>query len=326
VLFLRNNGEFLMPQTTGERFKRFWKDIISQPQLQLMAMVGVIFLFLFHYLPMFGLIFAFKDVDYAVDVMGALKTGDWVGFDYFIEFVTDRNFGNIMMNTIVLSFLQLIITMPCSLLFALILSEIRSPSLKSGIQVVSFFPNFVSWIVYGSIIISMLSVDTGVVNHLLMKLGIISQPTMFLEDPDKFYGIMVVSNLMKNVGWGSVIYMSAISTIDGSLYEAAKIDGANRVQRILHITIPSIIAMIFVNLIFNLSQVLNSDFAQIWMFQRPLNLSRSEVLDIYIAKTGFNSMRYSYVTAVGVFKGVIGTLLLVFGNKISSKLLGRRLF
>lgn len=323
---MRNNGEFLMPRSAGERFKTFWSDVIHQPQIQLMAMLGVIFLFLFNYLPMFGLVFAFKDVDYAVDVMSAMKTGEWVGFEYFIEFVTDRNFGNIILNTVALSLLQLIVIMPCSLAFALILSEVRSAGLKSGIQCISFFPNFVSWIVYASIIISMLSVDTGMVNNLLMKSGLISKPVMFLEDPNKFYGLMVISNLMKNVGWGSVIYMSTISTIDPSLYEAAKIDGASRLQRIRHIIIPSIIVMIFVNLIFNFSQILNSDFAQIWMFQRPLNLSRSEVLDIYIAKTGFNEMRYSYVTAVGVFKSVIGTALLVFGNKFSSKVLGRRLF
>ena len=323
---MRNNGEFIMPRSRRERWKEFWSEIKKQPALQLMAMVGVVFLFIFNYVPMFGLAFAFFDVDGSVDIMGSFSNMDWVGLSYFKEFVTDENFLNIILNTTCISLLQLIVNFPMSLIFALVLSEVKNRNIKSGIECVSFFPNFVSWIAYGAIVCAMLSSDGGVINGILQQLGIIDKSIHFIETPAYFWAIAVISNLCKNLGWGSVIYLSAISQIDPCLYDAARIDGATRFQRILHITLPSIIIVLFVNLVFQLSQMLNSDFAQIWMLQRTMNLSRSEVLDIYIAKVGFNQMRYSYVTAAGLFKSVIGTVLLVGGNKVCSKFLGRRLF
>lgn len=304
----------------------FWRDIAKQPQLQIMAFSGVVFLFIFNYLPMFGLLFAFVDVDYSVDVMGSLREWNWVGMEYFKEFITDDNFLNIILNTVCIGFFQLVVCFPMSVLFALVLSEMKNANLKSGIECVSFFPNFVSWIAYAAIVLSILSSDTGIVNDILLKLHVIDKPIYFMETPDYFWGIAVFSNLAKNLGWGSVLYLSAISTIDQSLYEAARLDGASRLQRIWHVTLPCITAMLFINLIFQMSQLLNSDFAQIWMLQNNLNLTRSEVLDVYIAKIGFSEMRYSYVTAVGLFKAVIGTLMLVGGNYFSSKLLKRRLF
>ncbi|WP_321003923.1 ABC transporter permease [Eisenbergiella porci] len=291
-----------------------------------MAMLGVIFLFIFNYLPMFGVVIGFKDMDYALNINKALSTSSFVGFKNFLAFLHDKDFKNIMVNTLGLNFLQLIITFPVPIIFAVMLNELRSKKLQKGVQTITYFPYFISWVVFGGILIGMLSPEGGVVNEILKTMGIIKEPISFVSNPDYFWGVVIISSLIKGLGWGAIIYIAAIAGIDSALYDAAKIDGANRFQKALYITIPCITGTIVVMLLLQVSGLLSSNFDQIYVLQNPLNLSRSEVLDTYIYKIGISQRRYSFTTAVGLFKSIISLVLLTSGNLISKKLLGRGLY
>lgn len=291
-----------------------------------MAMLGVVFLFVFNYLPMFGIVIGFKDMDYALNINRALKTSDFVGLQNFTAFLRDRDFKNIMLNTLGLNFLQLIITFPMPVIFAILLGELRSAKLRKSVQTVTYFPYFISWVVFGGILIGMLSPEGGVVNEVLKALGLMKEPISFVSNPAYFWGIVIVSSLIKGLGWGAIIYIAAIAGIDGELYDAAKIDGANRLQKALYITIPCIAGTIVVMLLLQVSGLLSSNFDQIYVLQNPLNLSRSEVLDTFIYKIGISQRRYSFTTAVGLFKSVISLILLSTGNFISRKFFGRGLY
>lgn len=291
-----------------------------------MAMLGVIFLFIFNYLPMFGVVIGFKDMDYALNINKALSASSFVGIQNFLAFLHDKDFKNIMINTLGLNFLQLIITFPVPIIFAVMLNELRSKKLQKGVQTITYFPYFISWVVFGGILIGMLSPEGGVVNEILKTMGIIKEPISFVSNPKYFWGVVIVSSLIKGLGWGAIIYIAAIAGIDSALYDAAKIDGANRFQKALYITIPCITGTIVVMLLLQVSGLLSSNFDQIYVLQNPLNLSRSEVLDTYIYKIGISQRRYSFTTAVGLFKSIISLVLLTSGNLISKKLLGRGLY
>lgn len=291
-----------------------------------MAMLGVVFLFVFNYLPMFGLIIGFKDMDYVLNISASLTKSEFVGLQNFQAFLNDKDFKNIMINTLGLNILQLIITFPIPIFFAVMLNELRSKKLQKGIQTVTYFPYFISWVVFGGILIGMLSPEGGIVNEVLMGLGLIDEPVSFVSDPKYFWGIVIVSSLIKGLGWGAIIYIAAIAGIDGALYDAAKIDGANRFQKAVYVTIPCIAGTIVVMLLLQVSGLLSSNFDQIYVLQNPLNLSRSEVLDTYIYKIGISQRRYSFTTAVGLFKSVISMILLTGGNLISRKFFGRGLY
>lgn len=291
-----------------------------------MAMCGVVFLFIFNYLPMFGVIIGFKDMDYALNISKALSTSQFVGLSNFKAFLEDRDFKNVMVNTLGLNFLQLIITFPVPIIFAIMLNELRSKKLQKGVQTITYLPYFLSWVVFGGILIGMLSPEGGVVNEILKALGLIKEPISFVGNPAYFWAIVIISSLIKGLGWGAIIYIAAIAGIDGALYDAAKIDGANRFQKAIYITIPCITGTIVVMLLLQVSGLLSSNFDQIYVLQNPLNLSRSEVLDTYIYKIGISQRRYSFTTAVGLFKSIISMILLTSGNFISKKILGRGLY
>lgn len=224
-----------------------------------------------------------------------------------------------------LNLLQLLITFPVPILFAILLNEIKLPRFKKTVQTVTYFPYFISWAVFGGIILGMISSE-GVVNQILLSLHIIDQPIAFNSNPAYFWGIVIISSLIKGLGWGAVIYIAAIAGIDQSLYDAAQVDGANRWHKNIYITIPCIAGTIVVMLLLSISGLLSSNFDQIYILQNPLNLSRSEVLDTYIYKIGISQRRYSFTTAIGLFKSFISMVLISSGHLISKKLLGRGLF
>lgn len=291
-----------------------------------MAMLGVVFLFIFNYLPMFGVIIGFKDMDYALNINKALSASDFVGFQNFLAFLRDKDFKKIMINTLGLNILQLVFTFPVPIIFAIMLNELRSKRLQKCVQTITYFPYFISWVVFGGILIGMLSPESGVINEILLALNFIKEPISFASNPDYFWAIVIISSLIKGLGWGAIIYIAAIAGIDGALYDAAMIDGANRFQKAVYVTIPCIAGTIVVMLLLQVSSLLSSNFDQIYVLQNPLNLSKSEVLDTYIYKIGISQRRYSFTTAVGLFKSVISLILLTGGNLISKKLLGRGLY
>ena len=300
------------------RKSKKWKS--SEIQLFLMAMLGIVFVAVFAYAPMFGIVLAFKDADGYLSITKAIADAPWCGFDNFRNFLTDPDFKKVMVNTIGLNLLQLLINFPAPIIFAIMLSEIRSKKFRKFIQTITYFPYFLSWVVFGGIILVLLD-TTGVINTVLKTLHLTNDSINFGE-AKYFWGTIIITSIIKGLGWGAIIYIAAIAGIDPQLYEAARMDGANRWHRIMHITLPSIAPTIILFFILSLSGILNNGFDHIWTFQNQINLDASEVLDTFIYKNGIIQQQYSYTTAVGVFKSVIAIILLVVGNKICKKVTG----
>ncbi|WP_141499740.1 ABC transporter permease [Paenibacillus luteus] len=299
-----------------------WFRIISQFELQSMVWPGLIFLFVFAYIPMYGILIAFKDYDMFLGVTGS----PWVGFDHFVEFFFDPNFFRVMRNTLAINGLNLIIGFPAPIIFALLLNEISTMKFKRFVQTISYLPHFVSWVVFGGLILTILSPSNGILNYLLMQLGLISEPINFIGDANNFWYILVSGEVLKGLGWGAIIYIAAISGVDQEMYEAATIDGAGRLQKMWYVTLPSIMGTVVIMLIFAISAILNTGFEQILVLQNPLNLDTSETIDTYVYKTGIQQMRYSYSTAVGVAKSIVAVLLLLSANYFSKKITNQGLF
>ena len=298
--------------------KKIWTP--SNVQLLLMVSLGVVFIAIFAYLPMFGLILAFKSGDGYLNIMEAILDAEWAGFSNFEAFLTDPAFGNVMTNTLGLNSLQLLINFPAPILFAILISELPWKKIRKTIQTITYFPYFLSWITYGGIILLLINSD-GIVNTILLQTGAVTEAVDFGE-AEWFWPTIIITSLLKGLGWGSIIYTAAIAGIDPQLYEAAAMDGANRFHRIFKITIPSIAPTIVLFFILSVSGILNNGFDHIWTFQNQINLARSEVLDTFIYKYGVVDLQYSYTTAAGFFKSVVAIVLLGIGNFVAKKTTG----
>lgn len=295
-----------------------WRKFKEQKFLQAMVIPWVIWLIIFAYIPMYGIIIAFKEFD----VTKGILNSPWVGLMQFKMFFNSPDFWNIMRNTLGISLLKLVFGFPAPIVFALLLNELSSDRYKKTIQSISYLPHFISWVVVAGMLIRILSTEGGLINDLLILLGIIKEPVNFLGEQRYFWGILLISDIWKGVGWGSIIYLAAISNIDQEMYESAIVDGASRLKRIIHITLPSIAPTIVVLLIFSLSGILNANFDQIYLLQNPLILEVSEVIDTYVFKTGISQGRFSYSTAAGLFKSVISVILIIITNILSKKISG----
>lgn len=290
-----------------------------------MASLGFVFLLVFNYAPMFGITLAFKKGDYVIDIKDAIFNSDSAGLENFAKFLTDPEFKDVVINTLGMNVLSLIITFPAPIIFALLINEVKNKAFKRVTQTVSYFPFFLSWIVFGGIILNMLDSQTGIVNDILVSLKLVEEPINFGKS-EYFWGLIILTGLIKGVGWGSIIYLAAIAGIDKSMYEAADIDGANRWSKMLFITLPSILPTITVYLILAVSGILNSGFDQIWIFRNQMNLDRSEVIDTYVYQYGILKKRHSYATAIGLVKSLVAFVLLIFSNTLSKKLTGRGIY
>ena len=284
-----------------------------------MASLGFVFLLVFNYAPMFGIALAFKKGDYVIDIKDAIFNSDSAGLENFAKFLTDPEFKDVVINTLGMNVLSLIITFPAPIIFALLINEVKNKAFKRVTQTVSYFPLF------GGIILNMLDSQTGIVNDILVSLKLVEEPINFGKS-EFFWGLIIVTGLIKGVGWGSIIYLAAIAGIDKSMYEAADIDGANRWSKMLFITLPSILPTITVYLILAVSGILNSGFDQIWIFRNQMNLDRSEVIDTYVYQYGILKKRHSYATAIGLVKSLVAFVLLIFSNTLSKKLTGRGIY
>lgn len=322
TLFKKKSAYAATLQTISPLAVQHKKKKITRSAIELLIMVslGIVFIAIFAYLPMFGLILAFKSGDGYLNIMEAITDAPWCGFDNFKAFFEDPDFSNVMVNTLGLNILQLLINFPAPILFAILLSELPWQKIRKTIQTITYFPYFLSWITYGGIVLALINSD-GIVNSILMATHVISKPIEF-GTAGWFWPIIIITSLLKGLGWGSIIYVAAIAGINPQLYEAADMDGANRRHRIFHITIPSIAPTIVLFFILSVSGILNNGFDHIWTFQTQINLSRSEVLDTFIYKYGSVQQLYSYTTAVGLFKSVVAIILLGIGNFISKKITG----
>jgi len=306
------------------KIKKLLRDK-DQLSLQSMIIPGILFVLIFTFIPLYGVLIAFKEYNVVTGVRGIFES-EWVGLANFKEFVNDINFWNMLKNTLGINFLSLVITFPFTILFALMLNEVTSAKFKKLTQTVTYLPHFISWSIFGGLVISILSPSTGVVNYLLQKLGFIDQGIHFLGNPDYFWLLAVLTNLIKELGWGAILYLAAIAGIDQEMYEAAYMDGATRFQRIWHITLPSITGTIVILLVFQISNILNSGFDQFFVLQNPLNIDASEVIDTYVYKVGLQEFRMEYATAVGLMKTVIALFLLYFANFVAKRITGKGIF
>jgi len=258
-------------------------------------------------------------------------TSEWVGFKYFIEFFNDLNFWNIIRNTFVISILKLIFTFPVPVIFAITLNEVRNPGIKKVVQTVSYLPHFISWVVVSGILFSFLNQQNGLINQILVLTGAVDTPISFLADPQYFWPMVVISDIWKEMGWWAIIFLAAITGIDQQLYEAALVDGANRMQRIWHITLPNIKSTIMIVLILSLGNLFGgglggSNFDQCYLLGNAVNNDVSEIIQTYVLTMGLAQGRYSFATAIGLLQSVLSLILIYTSNYITNKLSGVGLF
>ena len=307
--------------------KRKAKWVARDYVLFSIASIGALFLAVFAYVPMFGIIIAFKDDSMFFNIFEVILYGDFVGFANFKEFFMDQKFWSVITNTLGLNLFMLLINFPAPILFALLLNEIIHSKYKKLIQTMSIFPHFISWVVFGGLVIALADMSTGVINPILYWLGIgSSDDPINLLTADYFWGLMIIVSMIKGVGWGSVIYLAAITAINPEIYEAAKLDGANRLHCAINITLPSIAPTITVFLLLNISNLLSNNFEQFYVLQNPANIKKSEVLSTYIYQKGMLDREYAYTTAMGFFESCVGLILMFTANTISRKTAGRGLF
>lgn len=280
-----------------------------------MAIPGAIWMLIFNFIPMYFIIVAFQRYNTSKGVLGST----WVGFDNFIEFFTDERFFLIIRNTFGLNGLRLLICFPAGIIFALMLNELTSTKYKKIVQTISYLPHFLSWVIVGGIMFNWLS-ESGMLTQLLVNVGILPEARHLLGSTDGFWGILVTSEVWKELGWSAIIYIAAISGIDQSLYEAASIDGAGRMRRIWHITLPGIAGTISVLLVLNIGNLLGSNFDQLLIFNKNVLHDAVDVIDLYAYRMGIQSGRLSYATAIGLFRSVFAFLLLIGANTASKKL------
>lgn len=299
-----------------------WQRFKSQFALQSMVWPGILFLLLFSYVPMYGILIAFKEYDLFLGVADS----PWIGFTHFKEFVNDPNFLNVLRNTLAMNLMGLMLGFPAPIVFALFLNELNKKRFKRFVQTISYLPHFVSWVIFGGLVLTVLSPSNGILNLLLTSLHIIDEPINFIAKPHLFWMIMVSAEILKGIGWGAIIYIAAIAGVDQELYDAAKIDGAGRFGRMWYVTLPAIMGTVVIMLIFAISSILNTGFEQIMVLQNPLNQDVSETIDTYVYKVGLRQMRYSYSTAVGLAKSVVALILLIAANYVSRKVTDNSLF
>ena len=310
--------------------KSFWARLREEKYLQAMALLGIVWMLIFNYIPMYGILIAFKKNFYITTPLFSKKffTTPWApngGFQHFINFFKDEEFFNVMANTLGISILKLIFNFTLPIVFALLLNEVRNIRFKKAVQTITYMPHFLSWVVLGGILTTWLG-EGGLFNELLIKMGILKEGVAFLAYPKYFWAITVISDLWKELGWSAIIYLAAISGIDQEMYEAAKVDGASRWKQIWTITLPSIAPTVTIMFILAVGGLLNTNFDQILVLNNPLNAPRSNVLDIYVYQTAMRGMRYSYASAIGLFKSVIAFILLFIANQVTKKLNDTSLF
>ena len=270
----------------------------------IVATLGLIYILVFHYVPMVGVLLGFKDADYSANLLGALLFEDWVGFDHFVEFLHDVDFWNVMTNTLVVNVIMLLVNFFAPILFALLINEVKHAVYKKGIHVVATFPNFISWAIYGGIVIALTDQTTGIMNPILNLFGLSSEENpVYLMGNDYIWAVIIVSSLIKTVGWGSIIYMAAIASVDVQLYEAAELDGINRWQKAIYITLPSIKPTILFALVMLTIGGFNV-FTSIKMITDGKPMHETEVILTWMYSKAFNSGEFGYAAALSFIVAV----------------------
>jgi len=287
----------------GVRIKKYW-------QIYLLILPAIVVLLWFRYYPMYGLQIAFRDYKIVKGITGS----KWVGMKWFIKMFSTPKFMEVLGNTLIINLLHLLTSLPFSVTFGLMLNEMTHIRYKRVLQTISYLPHFLSWVIVYAIFNNLLSMN-GIINSAIHALG--GEKIVFLSESEWFRGVLVSSTLWKNTGWNTIVILAAITSIDPQLYEAAVIDGANRLQRMIHVTLPGIRSTIVVLLILQLGRIMGDDVTQVLMFYNSAVYDVGDVLGTYIYRQGLGKMQYSFTSAAGMFQSVIGMTLILITNKIA---------
>ncbi|MGO4697150.1 ABC transporter permease [Paenibacillus sp. 2TAB26] len=289
------------------------KILIRDRWLYLMLLPGLVYFILFKYFPMWGVLISFQDYQ---PYLGFWKS-EWVGLKHFIRLFNEPTFGLLFWNTVVLAMYNLLFFFPLPIIVALMLNEVRKEFFKRFVQTLIYIPHFFSWVVVVGVFYILFTVEGGVINELIVKMG--GEKINFLLSAEWFRSMIMTEIIWKETGWGTIIFLAALAGVDPGLYEAAKIDGAGRIRQLWHITLPAIRGTIIILLILRLGDFMDTGFEQIILMLNALNREVGEVFDTYVYTTGINQGQFSYSTAVGLFKSVIGLILVLGTNALAKK-------
>ncbi|MFD7522852.1 ABC transporter permease [Paenibacillus chitinolyticus] len=306
---IRTTGTAGRP-VAGTEKKPVWKRMVLNWELYVFIAPAFLYFLIFHYGPMYGILIAFKNFIPTKGIWGS----PWVGFDHFVHFFESYYFWDLLWNTLSISLYDLAVGFPIPILLALAFNEVRDGFFKRMVQTVTYAPHFISVVVMAGMIITFLSPSTGILVHLIEKLGF--EAPQVLTDPNWFKTMYVFSGVWQSAGWGTIIYLAALSGVDPQLHEAAIIDGASRFQRIRHINIPTIVPTMTILLILNMGSLFGVGFEKILLLQNPLNMEASDVISTFVYRSGLVNAQYSFSAAVGLFNSVVSAVLLVTVNQI----------
>jgi putative aldouronate transport system permease protein len=307
-----NNGKVNKSRRLGTRI---WKSRF----LYLLILPTIIYFSIFTYAPFYGITIAFKDYK----IMQGIMDSPWVGFKHFEAMFSSEKFPALLKNTVLISFYRLAFGFPIPILFALLLNEVKNLTFKRSIQTITYFPHFLSWVVFAGIIYNFIG-PSGIINLLLVNSGL--DKFNFTTNPDVFRTLVVITAILKEFGWGAIIYLAALSGIDSQLYEAAKIDGAGKMRQIWHVTLPGIRPIIALLFCLQLAGILDAGFDQIFMFINPAVYDVGDIIDTYVYRLGILQSQFELSTAVGLFKGIIGMILIITANTIIRRMGGKSLW
>lgn len=296
-----------------------FKKIFSNYQLYLFLLPALIYFIVFHYLPMYGILIAFKDFVATKGIMGS----PWVGFKHFDRFFESFQFWTLIKNTLGLSVVQLIVGFPLPIFLALMLNQIRSEKYKRFVQTVVYAPHFISVVVLAGMIFVFFS-NNGLINNIILLFG--GDPISFMAKPEWFKPLYIASGVWQETGWAAIIYLAALAGVSPELHEAAVMDGANKWQRIFHVDIPAIMPTAVILLILSVGGIMNIGFEKAYLLQTPMNQPSAEIIPTYVYKMGLQQAQYSFAAAVGLFNAVINLILLIAVNKFAKKLSGTGLW
>lgn len=290
------------------RNNSFFSNLVRYRFLYILMVPGLLYYVIFHYITKYGIVIAFQDYNVYSGLEGMFSKAKWVGLKNFTDFFSSYYFTRLMVNTLKISFLKILFGFPAPIILALMFNELSCIHLKKAMQTISYLPNFLSWVILAGMVYALLSVN-GPVNQLISVLG--GQPVSFLTDNRYFVSILVCSSIWSNVGWGSIIYIAMLTGVDPQLYESAVIDGANRFQRCIYISLPSLYNLMALQLIFSMGGILNAGFEQILMLYSPQVYQTGDIIDTFVYREGLINLRYSYSTAVGFFQSIMGFILML---------------
>ena len=288
-----------------------WKYMLQHKWLYFLILPGIIYFIMFRYVPMGGLVIAFKDYSPFKGIWGSA----WVGFKHFQKFFSNKDFAKLLTNTLGISILQLLLYFPAPIILSLFLNEVRHSGYKRVIQTLVYIPHFVSWVIVASLTFQLFNVTDGLINMAIK--AVTGTPWKVLSDANSFWGLIVGQDIWRETGYGTIVFLAALSGVDQEIYEAARVDGAGRWRLMWHITLPAIKGTIIMMLILRVGGILNTGYEQIFLMRNDLNIARAEVFDTYIYTKGIKQGMYSFSSAVGVFKSVVGMILVLTSDHVA---------